>query len=423
MHTKSILVFDTTYFEKKNNLVDICTVIWKHAHHSPDSHIIVLNGSYMRSHEPLQQLATQALTKPRAYIEDEFSKFKRIISLTIQNVFTDETQQKQVLHAFHSDCNDILSLLHGICAVKEISAKTFSSLLKIASHIASVLIVTMLQNRYPMLHCAISNVLSVSKTLQHTPICIIPIENIPHTIDFVATRLAKKYKAKKVAIWNNLMGIQTADPTIISQAKTVKELDYTTALEISYLGGKFFHPSALYELSQHNIPIMIHSLHSQAPITTIHNQAKINSTTCITITHRKDFIILTLRSADMFHQHGYLEKIFAICHQHKVSIETLTTSEISVTMTFHKSYFSTSFVTSLKKLGEVLYQTHRAIISLIGKDCWTTPTKTGDILQSLHTVAINTISLGQTGSNLSIIIAEQDLQKALIQLHSTLFEH
>ena len=418
----SILAFDTSCLENKNHLIDICNIIQKQIHTTPNSRVIVLNGSYMYAHKPIQQLAIQSLNKSRTYIENEFSKFRRILLVTIQNLFDDEKQQQIILYTLTPHFDNILSLLHGICAVKEISFKTLSSLLKITSHIASILIKNMLHYMYPTLHCAISNIFSLSKTLHNIPICIIPIENIPHTIDHTTVRLAKKYTIKTIAIWNNLKGIRTADPSIIPKAKTVKELDYTTALEISYLGGKFFHPTALYELSKQKSILAIHSLNTKNPITIIHNQATLKKNTCIIITHRKDYIILTLKTTDMFNQHGYLEKIFSVCNQHKVSIETISTSEISVTMTFHHRYLSRSFITTLKKLGEVTYKQHRSIISLIGKDCWSTPKKTAMILQALKHISIESISLGQTGNNISIIIDTQYLQKTLIQLHNTLFE-
>ena len=47
--------------------------------------------------------------------------------------------------------------------------------------------------------------------------------------------------------------------------------------------------------------------------------------------------MVTLRSARMFHAYGFLAKVFEILAKHKISVDLITTSEISVSLTLDQT--------------------------------------------------------------------------------------
>lgn len=43
--------------------------------------------------------------------------------------------------------------------------------------------------------------------------------------------------------------------------------------------------------------------------------------------------MLTVRSLDMLHQHGFLARLFNVLAENKISVDLVTTSEVSVSLT------------------------------------------------------------------------------------------
>jgi aspartate kinase len=75
--------------------------------------------------------------------------------------------------------------------------------------------------------------------------------------DYSAALLGAALGAEEVWIWTDVAGILTADPKIVSTARTIRELDYAEALELAGFGAEVLHPSTLGPVMAHNIPLRI----------------------------------------------------------------------------------------------------------------------------------------------------------------------
>lgn len=419
----SVLIFDSLAIRSYEDLVRAGKAISTIVSKNPDNALLILNGGYANSHQLVQTLARQTTKKSREQLEVVYSKFKKNFFRSLTEIPVAPSLKDETRKLLKKTFKDIFSLLVGISAVKEISKKTLTSLLTATSKINTILIFTVLKSM--QLSSAITSFPRVSKQLNSKGVFIIPVESISSNDEALSARLSlltKRNSIREVIIWSSLLGVQTVDPKIVANAKPIQELDYSTALEISYLGGKFLHPNVFFTLFKRNIPVTIHSqINMHNPVITIHKDVVLPEKKYVAITHRNDFVMLTLRSAHMFNQYGFLEKIFAICNQFKVPIETLTTSEISVTMTFHMDFFTPAFVKALSKLGETEYKKQQSIINVIGKKCWIDSAHTVRVLSSLSNITVGMISLGQSGNNLSIVIDSTQLAQALRNLHRDLF--
>ncbi len=475
-----VLRFNTPSLLTTHDLVNGANAIEFSKKENPSCSLIVLHGYFANSDSKIQKLAEQSLRISRSLLETRFQSFQDIFLRALarftssqsvrlassqsarlassQNARLASSQSVRLASSQSSSAKakvqlenvarDLHSLLLGISAVKEISTKTRSSLLKSTSRMTAILLHALLQEKAPSLALRVS--MAQQKMLRDYDVHIVPMENTDNStdngtdnstdngtdnsidngtdngtdngIDFLASRLAIQNKAQRMLIWSNLEGLETVDRTIVPSAKPIKELDYSTALEISYLGGSFFHPQALSLLQEKNIPITIHNQKNpKLPLTTIRQEAKMSQNSCVAITHQKDFVMLTVRSPQMFHCHGYLEKIFAACTACNVSVETLTTSEITVTMTFRKKYLSQDFLRKLKRLGTVEYCEKQVLISVIGKNYWKNASRSAALLQKLHPLPINMISLGQNSTNLGLVLDQKHLLPAVRKLHEILF--
>jgi aspartate kinase len=88
--------------------------------------------------------------------------------------------------------------------------------------------------------------------------------------DYTAAIVGAGLGADEVWIWSDVSGILTADPNIVSQARTLTELSYTEAAELAYYGANVLHPKTIRPVTESGIPLRIaNSFDPSAPSTLI----------------------------------------------------------------------------------------------------------------------------------------------------------
>jgi aspartokinase/homoserine dehydrogenase 1 len=75
--------------------------------------------------------------------------------------------------------------------------------------------------------------------------------------DYSATILGAALEADEVVIWTDVDGMQTADPRLVPEARTLPEVSYREAAELAYFGAKVLHPKTLRPLMHSGIPLWI----------------------------------------------------------------------------------------------------------------------------------------------------------------------
>jgi aspartokinase/homoserine dehydrogenase 1 len=75
--------------------------------------------------------------------------------------------------------------------------------------------------------------------------------------DYTATLLGRALDAEEVVVNTDVLGVMTADPTIVEDAYPVDELSYLEALELANYGARMFHPRTMLPLIESGIPMRI----------------------------------------------------------------------------------------------------------------------------------------------------------------------
>jgi aspartate kinase len=75
--------------------------------------------------------------------------------------------------------------------------------------------------------------------------------------DYTAAILAAGLNADEVWIWTDVDGILTADPNIVPQARTLRELSYTEATNLARFGAEVLHPKTIRPIIANRIPLRI----------------------------------------------------------------------------------------------------------------------------------------------------------------------
>lgn len=241
--------------------------------------------------------------------------------------------------------------------------------------------------------------------------------------DYSAALLAEALQAQVLQIWTDVPGISTTDPRVIPQAHSLEEITYTEAAELANLGAKVLHPLTLIPVLRQNIPVFVgSSFHLDAQGTWIREHTR-TSPFMRAMACRPSQSILTLMRIKRPDAYGFLARIFSILGQHKISVDLISTSEISTSMTLHNpQQFNSQVLDELSQWAEVQWETEYALISLIGPDMVTAPGISSTIFASLSDFAIRFICMGSGKNNISFLVHQRDALAIMQRLHGEFLE-
>ncbi|WP_333005437.1 lysine-sensitive aspartokinase 3 [Vibrio coralliilyticus] len=247
--------------------------------------------------------------------------------------------------------------------------------------------------------------------------------------DYSAALIAEAVEALGLEIWTDVPGIYTTDPRIAPKASPISEISFSEASEMANFGAKILHPSTLIPALRHDIPVFVGS--SKQPEkggTWIRHQVE-SSPLFRALALRCNQTMVTLRSAQMFHAYGFLAKVFEILAKHKISVDLITTSEISVSLTLDQTDTSggapqlpEAARLELEELCTVEVEHNLCLVALIGNNMSESKGYAKQVFGTLEEFNLRMICYGASPHNLCFLVDESDAKLAIQKLHTELFE-
>lgn len=245
--------------------------------------------------------------------------------------------------------------------------------------------------------------------------------------DYSAALLAEALDASTLEIWTDVDGIYTTDPRLTSRAKPIPEISFDEAAEMATFGAKILHPATLIPAMRSGTGVFVGS--SRAPEkggTWILRQVE-DKPAYRAIALRKEQVLVTLKSPNMLHATGFLAEVFGILAKHKISVDLITTSEISVALTLdepsngNKQNLSDAVLAELREVGEVKIERDLSLIAIIGNHLQVTDGVGGEVLSALKDFNLRMICHGASPHNLCFLVKSNDAGEIVAYLHSKLF--
>jgi aspartate kinase len=214
----------------------------------------------------------------------------------------------------------------------------------------------------------------------------------------------------------------TADPRIITGGHRVKSISFAEAAEMAYFGAKVLHPSTVLPAVEKNIPVLIlNSRRPEAGGTRITAEAVPCKNPVKSISCKRNITILNVRSTRMLMAYGFLRRIFEVFDRYETSVDMVSTSEVSVSLTIDNRENLPAVREELEQFADVSMEDGQAIVCLVGENIRHTPGIAGRAFQVLEKKNIRMISQGASLLNLGFVVSEQDLQDAVGLLHNEFF--
>ncbi|WP_318439697.1 lysine-sensitive aspartokinase 3 [Photobacterium leiognathi] len=247
--------------------------------------------------------------------------------------------------------------------------------------------------------------------------------------DYSAALVAEAVNASTLEIWTDVPGLYTTDPRITPAAQPIKEISFSEASEMANFGAKILHPSTLVPAVRQQIPVFVGSSKAPEQGGTWIRQSVEDAPLFRALALRANQTMVTLTSLNMFHAYGFLAEVFRILAEHKISVDLITTSEVSVSLTLDQTdtgggapTLPLKAVEELSQLCRVEVEQGLSLVALIGNQMSDTKGSAKDIFGALEDHNLRMICYGASPHNLCFLINEDEAKDVVRTLHASLLE-
>ncbi|WKT00596.1 lysine-sensitive aspartokinase 3 [Gallibacterium salpingitidis] len=248
--------------------------------------------------------------------------------------------------------------------------------------------------------------------------------------DYSAALIAEVLNADDVLIWTDVAGIYTTDPRIAPTAQKIDTMSFAEAAEMATFGAKVLHPATLLPAVRSNIPVYVGSSKAPEQGGTWVTRDPQPRPLFRAIALRRDQTLLTLSSLSMLHAQGFLANVFNILAKYKISVDTITTSEVSVALTLDKTgsassgaeLLSNELLAELSETSSVKVDTGLSLVALIGNDLHIAAGVAKRLFNTIAEYNVRMISYGASTNNICLLVQSEHADEVVRKLHQELFE-
>jgi len=241
--------------------------------------------------------------------------------------------------------------------------------------------------------------------------------------DYSASLLGMVLDADRVEIWTDVDGIRTADPNLVENTRGISKLSYEEAAELARFGAKVLHPLSIEPAASKNIPVYV--LNSMNPDC---EGTVVLGSSCIfdgvkSISYNENIRVINIYSPKMINTTGFLTKIFAVFEKYGVSVDMISTSEASVSVTVDASAPVDPVAKELSKLGNITVDRDKSQVSIIGKNIIGVKGAVAAVFEAVSDNKIYMMSQGSSFLNLSLVVDRPEMATVIRKLHKVFFEN
>jgi aspartate kinase len=248
--------------------------------------------------------------------------------------------------------------------------------------------------------------------------------------DYTASIIGSAIDADEIWIWTDVDGIMTADPKLVSNARTLPQVSYVEAMEISYFGAKVIHPKTIEPAIAKGIPVRVkNTFNPNGANTTIVDKVANDQTLVKAITAINNVALITLSGAGMAGTIGVAAHVFSKLADVGVNIIMISqgSSESNISMLVEEDHLSSALnaLHGLKNefnssvIKEISCNEDVSAIAVVGSRMAGTPGIVGRIFSRMGSINVNVImiSQGSTEHNVSFVLRRDSVRRAVESLH------
>ncbi len=236
--------------------------------------------------------------------------------------------------------------------------------------------------------------------------------------DYSASLFGAGLRASAIQIWTDVDGMLTADPRIVPGVRPLPSLSFAEASELAYFGAKVLHPSTIAPAVTDGIPVRILNSHRpEVPGTTITAAPPLPDAPVTGLACKRDITVVDIRSTKMLAAYGFMRRVFEVFERHRTSVDVITTSEVSVSITIDDKRNLAAIVADLSEFSDVVVEHDMALLCAVGERLRLEPGVSARVLGALEPFPLRMVSQAGARRNLTVVLPQQHLQPAMSLLH------
>ncbi|WP_114748822.1 bifunctional aspartate kinase/homoserine dehydrogenase I [Pleomorphovibrio marinus] len=252
--------------------------------------------------------------------------------------------------------------------------------------------------------------------------------------DYTAAIFAAALKADSLEIWTDVPGVMTADPKLVYSAITIPQLSYNEAMELSHFGAKVVFPATMQPAMRRKIPIYIKSTFDPQNKGTLICETSETSKLIKGISSLSQISLLNIQGSGLVEVVGVSSRVFGSLARSGVNVILISqassehsicvaikTEDANVAKEIIEKEFHYEIIAG--EMDNVVIMPNMAVIAVVGENMKHHPGASGRLFQALgrNNINVSAIAQGSSELNISAVIRQSDLQKALNALHEAFF--
>ncbi|MET0533392.1 MAG: bifunctional aspartate kinase/diaminopimelate decarboxylase [Steroidobacter sp.] len=242
--------------------------------------------------------------------------------------------------------------------------------------------------------------------------------------DTSGSYFAAKLRARRLEIWTDVPGMFSANPRSVPTARLLRALEYDEAQEIASSGAKVLHPRCIMPVKQYGIPLYVYATQTpklEGTVITTHGGNVAAQVKAVTI--KKSITLVSMETVGMWHSVGFLADAFQVFKDHGLSVDLVSTSETSVTVSLDPAANTLdkptldALVVDLGKLCRVEVIGPCAAVSLVGRNIRAILHRLGDALELFEEQKIYLVTQAANDLNITFVIDEAQGDRLVSRLH------
>ncbi len=428
--------------------------------------LVVVVSAFSKVTDTLQLAAQQAATNDEIF-KETVAQLEKIHLDAIKELIP-VGEQSAILSHVKRIINHLETLLDGCFLLGELSARTSDTILGFGELLSSYIIAAALKNEIKnssykdsreliktnanfgkaLVNFDVSNDLIAGFFQENQDQVVLMPGFIASTLDGISTTLGRggsDYTAAILAaaltvdeleIWTDVNGMFTANPKLVKQAQPIETISYQEAMELSHFGAKVLYPPTIQPVLQKNIPILIkNTFEPEAKGTYISVKTAQTNSPVRGISHIDGITLITLEGSGMIGVTGSSKRLFEILSKEEINVIFITqaSSEHSICVGIQNTdaqraeiAINTAFQFEITqhKIEPCIVEKDLCIVALVGENMKNHQGLSGRMFSTLgkNNVNIRAIAQGASERNISVVINEKDVKKALNSLHENFFE-
>jgi len=248
--------------------------------------------------------------------------------------------------------------------------------------------------------------------------------------DTTAVALAVVLNADLCQIYTDVEGVFTSDPRKIPGAKKLEEITYDEMLELASLGAQVLHNRSVEMAKRYNVQMEVLSSYVRKPGTIVKGVTKVEQSRISGVA--MDTNVAQIALMELSDQPGVAFKAFQALSKEKINVDIIlqsvgrdNTKDISFTVARGDAEHAVKALTEQQTLigfKEISMNDKIAKVSIVGAGMMSSPGVASLMFESLYDAKVNIGMISTSEIKVSVIVDENDADRAMAAIHHRFFE-